>query len=235
MEEKALAVFNKMATFLSQAPKLSVTIDTGYDAVQPAGLKVEFDETRKFTIRRPDRVRIDTDRRDGNQRGFVFDGKEIGVFDTENRQFNRQNTTQNMQNQRQTGATTREGMRQAGANDRLANRQDFTRENREDRQNYGSNVREDRQDYRDKARDEWIEAGDNHWGGGWNDWDEHPIGTGLAVGAAMAVGSAFNSMTCPAPVIINGAYYYNCGGAWYSRAYQGGSVTYIVVNAPPGY
>jgi hypothetical protein len=37
VEEKALAVFNKMATFLSQAPKLSVTIESGYDAVQPSG------------------------------------------------------------------------------------------------------------------------------------------------------------------------------------------------------
>ena len=71
-----------MNNFLSQAPKLSVTIESGYDAVQPSGLKVEFGETRKYTIRRPDRVRFDTDSRDGNQRGFVFDGKEIGIFDT---------------------------------------------------------------------------------------------------------------------------------------------------------
>jgi hypothetical protein len=42
VEEKALSIFNKMATFLSQAPKLSVTIESGYDAVQPSGLKVEF-------------------------------------------------------------------------------------------------------------------------------------------------------------------------------------------------
>jgi hypothetical protein len=54
------------------------------------------------------------------------------------------------------------------------------------------------------------------------------------VGTAITA-SAFSAMTCPAPVIINGAYYYNCNGAWYSRAYQGGSVTYIAVNAPPGY
>jgi hypothetical protein len=87
VEEKALAVFNKMATFLSQAPKLSVTIESGYDAVQPSGLKVEFGETRKFTIRRPDRMRLDTDTRDGNHRGFRFDGKEIGVFDTKQKVY----------------------------------------------------------------------------------------------------------------------------------------------------
>jgi len=82
VEEKALAVFNKMATFLSQAQKLSVTIESGYDAVQPSGLKVGFREIRKFILRRLDRVRFDTESRDGNPRGFVFDGKEIGVFDT---------------------------------------------------------------------------------------------------------------------------------------------------------
>jgi hypothetical protein len=87
VEEKALAVFNKMAAFLSQAPKLSVTIESGYDAVQPSGLKVEFGETRKFIVRRPDRMRIDTDSRDGNHRGFRFDGKEIGVFDTKQKVY----------------------------------------------------------------------------------------------------------------------------------------------------
>ena len=39
----------------------------------------------------------------------------------------------------------------------------------------------------------------------------------------------------PAPVVVNGAYYYNCNGAWYSRAYQGGSVSYVATNPPPGY
>jgi hypothetical protein len=121
-----------------------------------------------------------------------------------------------------------------------ANRQDFKSENREDWQSHADNAREDRQEYGRNAREDWQEYGDDHRYGGWNDWNEHPVATGLAVGAAVAVGtaitaSAFSAMTCPAPVIINGVYYYNCNGAWYSRAYQGGSVTYVVVNTPPGY
>ena len=40
-----------------------------------------------YTLRRPDRVRIATETRDGNHRGFVFDGKEIGVFDTKEKAY----------------------------------------------------------------------------------------------------------------------------------------------------
>jgi hypothetical protein len=33
-------------------------------------------------------------------------------------------------------------------------------------------------------------------------------------------------------VIVNGTSYYNCSGTWYSRGYSGGSVVYIVTDAP---
>ena len=83
VDGKALGIFNRMATYLSTAPALSVTVESGYDAVQQSGLKVEFGETRTFTLRRPDHIRIDTETREGNQRGFRFDGKTIAVFDTD--------------------------------------------------------------------------------------------------------------------------------------------------------
>jgi hypothetical protein len=35
--------------------------------------------------------------------------------------------------------------------------------------------------------------------------------------------------------VVNGVTYYSCGPTWYKRGYSGGSVTYIVVNAPAGY
>lgn len=87
VDGKALGIFNRMATYLATAPTLSVTIDTGYDAVQANGMKVEFGETRTVTVRRPDHMRIDTASRDGNQRGFRFDGKTIGVFDTDQKVY----------------------------------------------------------------------------------------------------------------------------------------------------
>jgi hypothetical protein len=47
--------------------------------------------------------------------------------------------------------------------------------------------------------------------------------------------AAFKALTCPPPVYVGGAPYYQCGGTWYSPAYQGSNVTYIVVNPPPSY
>jgi hypothetical protein len=87
VDPRALASLNRMTAALAGATALSVTIDSGYDAVQPSGLKVEFGETRTVTLRRPDRIRIDNATRDGNQRGFRFDGKTIAVFDTDQKVY----------------------------------------------------------------------------------------------------------------------------------------------------
>ena len=79
-EEQAVAVLKRAAAFLGQAKSFSVTIDSGFDAVQDSGQKIEFGETRKIVLRRPDRLRVDATKRDGATTGFVFDGKEITVF-----------------------------------------------------------------------------------------------------------------------------------------------------------
>jgi hypothetical protein len=36
-------------------------------------------------------------------------------------------------------------------------------------------------------------------------------------------------------VIVDGITYWSCDDAWYQSTYSDGSVTYVVVNAPPGY
>ena len=48
--------------------------------MQESGQKIEFGETRKVVLRRPDRLHIDVTKRDGSKDGIVFDGKEITVF-----------------------------------------------------------------------------------------------------------------------------------------------------------
>lgn len=70
----------RMANFLAQAKELSVTSQTGYDVVQESGQKIEFGESRKLTLMRPDRFRMDTERSDGDTTTAVFDGKAITVF-----------------------------------------------------------------------------------------------------------------------------------------------------------
>lgn len=78
--ERAMAVLQRMAELLEQAPRFSVTVDMGFDAVQDSGQKIEFGETLQMVLRRPDRLRADTTKRDGSKNGFVFDGKNLTVF-----------------------------------------------------------------------------------------------------------------------------------------------------------
>jgi hypothetical protein len=79
LEEKAIAVLKRMAVFLSQAQRFSVTIEGGFDAVQDSGQKIEFGETRQIVLRRPDRLRVDATTRDGAKSTVLFDGKNITV------------------------------------------------------------------------------------------------------------------------------------------------------------
>lgn len=78
--EKAMAVLKQMANFLSQAQSFSVTADMGFDAVQEFGQKIEFGETRNIVLRRPDRLRVDTTKRDGSKSELIFNGKEISLL-----------------------------------------------------------------------------------------------------------------------------------------------------------
>ena len=82
-EEKAeaLAIAERMATFLAQAPRFSFVLESSYDVVQADGRELEFGATRRVAVRRPDRLRVDEVRRDGGRRGQVFDGREIRAFD----------------------------------------------------------------------------------------------------------------------------------------------------------
>lgn len=79
-DAQAMTALQRMADFLSQAPRLSVTAEISFDVVQESGEKLEFGETRQIVIRRPDRARIDIRKRDGATSGFIFDGQVIAVF-----------------------------------------------------------------------------------------------------------------------------------------------------------
>jgi hypothetical protein len=81
-DERAMAILKRMADFLSQTQRFSVTVDIGFDLVQDSGQKIEFGETRTIVIRRPDRARIDITKGDGATSGFIFDGQQIAVFNT---------------------------------------------------------------------------------------------------------------------------------------------------------
>jgi hypothetical protein len=80
-QAEASAILTRMAEFLGGAHGFSVTVRAGYDAVQRSGQKIEFGETRKVTLSRPDRLRVEGERSDGSKMLTVFTGKEIMLID----------------------------------------------------------------------------------------------------------------------------------------------------------
>ena len=79
-EQQAMAVLKRMADFLSQAQRFGVTMDIGFDVVQDNGQKIEFGEARDILLSRPDLLRIDTTKRDGQKSELIFDGREITLY-----------------------------------------------------------------------------------------------------------------------------------------------------------
>ena len=83
----ARALLMEMATFLAGLDAFSATIQGGYDVVQESGQKIEFLETRKVTLERPNRLRIEETSADGRGQDVIFDGSKMTVWDGEDRVF----------------------------------------------------------------------------------------------------------------------------------------------------
>ena len=83
----ARALLLKMAALLGSTPQLSVTAHASYDAVQSSGRKIEWNEVRTLTLRRPDRLRMEAEKSNGARSLVVFDGKQISSFDEAGRTY----------------------------------------------------------------------------------------------------------------------------------------------------
>ena len=79
-DAEARTILLHMADFLSKAPAFSVTVRSGYDAIQADGQRIEFGERRQVLLQRPDRLRVDVERSDGDRGLVVFDGQGITAF-----------------------------------------------------------------------------------------------------------------------------------------------------------
>jgi hypothetical protein len=79
-EQQAMTILKNMSQYLAKAERFSVTIREGYDAVQQSGQKVEFGEIRKVTVNRPDDLRIEVERSDGEKNLVFFNGKDLTVY-----------------------------------------------------------------------------------------------------------------------------------------------------------
>src|ERR1700747_984719 len=70
-EQRAMAVLKNMSEYLARAERFGMTMRHGYDAVQQSGQKIEYGAVRKVTVSRPDRLRIEVERSDG-EKGLVI-------------------------------------------------------------------------------------------------------------------------------------------------------------------
>lgn len=76
----AMDQMRRLAGFLAQLPRLSVSIRSGYDVVQASGQKIELGERRELVLVRPDHLRVDVEESDGEASSIAFDGQTIGVY-----------------------------------------------------------------------------------------------------------------------------------------------------------
>ena len=76
-DRKAKDILQKMAMTLAGAEQFSVTLLSSYDAPQSNGQMVEFGALREIQVKRPNKLRVDKLRSDGDKSVLVFDGKEI--------------------------------------------------------------------------------------------------------------------------------------------------------------
>jgi hypothetical protein len=79
-EQRAMTILKNMSQYLAKAEHFSVTIRDTYDAVQASGEKIEFGSLRKVTVSRPDHLRIEVERSDGEKGLVIFNGKDITVY-----------------------------------------------------------------------------------------------------------------------------------------------------------
>ena len=80
IEPAALDVLKRATGFIASAKSLRATAEIGFDVVQESGRKLEFGMTGEITVRRPNRLRLDSERRDGTRRTLMFDGQHVTLF-----------------------------------------------------------------------------------------------------------------------------------------------------------
>jgi hypothetical protein len=83
IDDSAVAVLKKMTSAVAALPEFKLTMETGFDVLQPNGEKLEFGSRRTANIRRPDRARMRYEKRSGEGGELVFDGSNIWAYQRE--------------------------------------------------------------------------------------------------------------------------------------------------------
>jgi hypothetical protein len=88
-DPQARSILLDMANFLAKVPAFSVTMRSGYDAIQADGQRIEFGGRRRILLQRPDRFRVEAERSDGDRGLILFDGRAITAFRAEDNVYAR--------------------------------------------------------------------------------------------------------------------------------------------------
>jgi hypothetical protein len=115
-------------------------------------------------------------------------------------------------------------------------RQESAQSAQQKRQNSAQGAQENRQD----AYDENWDSYHRPYYGGAVAAGAVGAAAGYAAGrttrSAAAAPAYYPTLPCtPTVVAVGGANYYRCGSSWYSQAYTGSGVAYVVVAPPAGY
>jgi hypothetical protein len=87
VDEDAILLLKKATSTLAGAEQLKVTTEFGFDVLQEDGQKLEFGARQEVTIQRPDKARVNFNRRDGVHGGILFDGKRIAIFNPDEKVY----------------------------------------------------------------------------------------------------------------------------------------------------
>ena len=77
VEPQAQELLVRALTYISRQERFSVVMRASYDSYQQSGQKIEFGETRKVTLIRPDRLRVEIEESNGVSHVMLFDGKDL--------------------------------------------------------------------------------------------------------------------------------------------------------------
>jgi len=72
-------ILKRMAEFLAKTPQFSVNLSDSFDVVQESGQKIEFGESRKIIVSRPNGLRVDLEESSGEKHTVQYDGKDITI------------------------------------------------------------------------------------------------------------------------------------------------------------
>jgi hypothetical protein len=82
-QREASAILAAMGKYLAGLQSFTCTLRAGYEVVQSTGQKIEFGETRRVTMDRPNRLRVEEIASDGERDLALFDGRNMTVFNAD--------------------------------------------------------------------------------------------------------------------------------------------------------